>query len=174
MSPSDDLVAAVRVLARLHRLLEAADSGLTLPQYRVLAALTQGGVRSAHLAERLTVRRPTLTAIADGLVAAGLATRESEPGDRRVVRLHPTPAGEDALRLADAAYTARLGPLLDGIAHPGRLVADLIELGGALDARLASKLAAVEPDVVKPNLVKPNVMKPNVMKPNVVKPAADV
>ena len=86
------------MLARLYRLIERVESGLTLPQYRVLSALDQGGVRSAHLAERLAVRGPTLTAIADGLVAAGYATRESEPGDRRVVRLHATDAGRAALR----------------------------------------------------------------------------
>ena len=115
---ADDRIDAVRVLARLHRLLESVDSGLTLPQYRVLAGVDQGGVRSAHLAERLAVRRPTLTAIADGLVAAGYAARESEPGDRRVVRLHATDAGRAALRRADEAYSRRLGPLLDEIAGP--------------------------------------------------------
>src|SRR4051794_9817746 len=110
---SSDRVAAVRVLARLHRLLEATDSGLTLPQYRVLAAVAQGGVRSAHLAERLAVRRPTLTAIADGLVASGFVCRQSEDGDRRVVRLYATDAGREALAAADEAYSARFNRLLD-------------------------------------------------------------
>ena len=100
---AEDRSAAVRVLARLHRLLESVDSGLTLPQYRVLAALAQGGVRSAHLAERLAVRRPTLTAIADGLVAAGYAERESEAGDRRVVRLIATDAGRAILAVSGTA-----------------------------------------------------------------------
>jgi DNA-binding MarR family transcriptional regulator len=142
VSDSNDRTGAVRVLARMHRLLESVDSGLTLPQYRVLAILTQGGVRSAHLAERLAVRRPTLTAIADGLVAAGFAARESEPGDRRVVRLYPTEAGKAALARADAAYLARLDPLLGEIPHPERFVADLLTVGAALDARLDSCLPA--------------------------------
>ena len=134
-------IAAVRVLARLHRLLEAADSGLTLPQYRVLAAISQGGVRSAHLADRLSVRRPTLTAIADGLVTAGYATREAEAGDRRVVQLHMTDQGRAALAAADAAYQAKLVPLIGELADPERFVDDLLALGDVLDARLRLKIA---------------------------------
>jgi DNA-binding MarR family transcriptional regulator len=134
-----DRVAAVRVLARLYRLLESVDSGLTLPQYRVLAALAQGGVRSAHLAERLAVRGPTLTAIADALVNAGYATRESEPGDRRVVKLHATDAGLAALKHADECYLGKIGPLLDEIADGDHFVADLVAVGVALDERLRAK-----------------------------------
>ncbi len=135
-----DRVAAVRVLARLARLLDTAETGLTLPQYRMLAALAGGGVRSAHLADRLAVRRPTLTAIADGLVSAGLATRESEPGDRRVVQLCPTDAGNAALRHADECLRAKLDPLLDEIGAPDQLVASLLAVGDALDERIRAKL----------------------------------
>jgi DNA-binding MarR family transcriptional regulator len=137
---AEDRSAAVRVLARLHRLLESVDSGLTLPQYRVLAALAQGGVRSAHLAERLAVRRPTLTAIADGLVAAGYAERESEAGDRRVVRLIATDAGRAILASADAAYLAKLDPLLGEIPNPECFIADLLAVGDAFDVRLGVDL----------------------------------
>jgi DNA-binding MarR family transcriptional regulator len=146
---ADDRVTAVRVLARLYRILESVDSGLTLPQYRVLAALAQGGVRSAHLAERLAVRGPTLTAIADGLVSAGYATRESEPGDRRVVRLHATDAGKAALHRADLCYLDRLGPVLAEIEHGDRFVADLAAVGAALDERLKAKLPAITRTEVK-------------------------
>ena len=140
MTDIPDRIDAVRVLTRLTRLLETVDSGLTLPQYRVLVALSHGGIRSAMLAERLAVRRPTLTAIADGLVAAGYAVRESEPGDRRVVQLHVTDAGRDALRRADAAYLAKLGPLFDD-SPGGRVVADLVAIGEVLDDRLRQKIA---------------------------------
>jgi DNA-binding MarR family transcriptional regulator len=135
-------VDAVRVLVRLHRILERADAGLTVPQYRVLAAIAQGGVRSAHLAERLAVRRPTLTVIADGLVTAGYACRESEAGDRRVVRLHATDAGRAALARADEALADRFDRILAEIPHPDRLVVGLLTIGDALDARLSADLAA--------------------------------
>ena len=148
---SDDArVGAVRVLARLQRMLEIADSGLTVPQYRVLAAIAQGGVRSAHLAERLAVRRPTLTAIADGLVAAGFACRESEIGDRRVVRLHATDAGREALAHADAVYLARFDRLLAEIPHPQRLIDDLLSVGDALDARLHADLPVPDQGLTNP------------------------
>jgi DNA-binding MarR family transcriptional regulator len=137
-------IDAVRVLTRLNRLLETVDSGLTIPQYRVLMALSHGGIRSAMLAERLAVRRPTLTAIADGLVAAGYAVRESEPGDRRVVQLQVTDAGRAALERADRAYVAKLGPLFDEIAAD-RLVTDLIAIGELLDERLRHKIAVPVP-----------------------------
>ena len=87
MSARDRRLAAVRVLAHLHRMLESAEAGLTIPQYRMLAVLSEGGERSARVAQKLAVRKPTLTALADGLIAAGYAERESEPGDRRIVRL---------------------------------------------------------------------------------------
>ncbi len=137
-----DRVAAVRALARLHRLIDTVESGLTLGQYRVLSAIDQGGVRSAHLARRLAVRGPTLTAIADGLVAAGYATREGEPGDRRVVRLHVTASGRRALREADAQYVSKIGPILDA-AGTG-LVAELVALGDVLDERLKAKMPTKE------------------------------
>jgi DNA-binding MarR family transcriptional regulator len=138
-------VSAVRTLARMYRLLESADSGLTLPQYRVLAAISQGGSRSAHLADRLSVRRPTLTAIADGLVAAGYATREAEAGDRRVVQLHVTDAGRAALTAADGAYLAKLVPLIGELADPERFVDDLLAIGAVLDERLRVQMTEKEP-----------------------------
>jgi DNA-binding MarR family transcriptional regulator len=136
---------AVRVLARLSRVLEAADAGLTVPQYRMLSALSEGGQRSARLAERLAVRKPTVTALADGLIAAGYVARESEEGDRRIVRLSLTEAGQDALRRADAAYLARLEPLLAEVPDPERFVGDLLAVGAALDARLAQQAAGRPP-----------------------------
>jgi DNA-binding MarR family transcriptional regulator len=136
-------IDAVRVLARLNRVLETVDSGLTLPQYRVLMALSHGGVRSAMLAERLAVRRPTLTAVADGLVAAGYAVRESEPGDRRVVRLHVTEAGRAALRRADEAYLAKIEHLFD--LGRGHLVEELVAVGAEMDDRMRRRIVAATP-----------------------------
>ena len=142
MSTRDQRLTAIRVLAHLHRMLESADAGLTIPQYRLLAVLSEGGERSARVAQKLAVRKPTLTALADGLIAAGYAERESEPGDRRIVRLVLTDAGRAALHRADQAYLARLAPVLDGLADPDRLVGDLIELSEVLRARLQARMAA--------------------------------
>ncbi len=132
----ESLDEGIRTLARLSRFLEAADAGVTLPQYRMLATLNEGGVRSARLAQRLAIRKPTATALADGLVGAGYAERESEDGDRRIVRLRITDDGRAALTKAATVYRERLRPLLDELPDEQRFLADLSRLGAALDARL--------------------------------------
>lgn len=142
MSARDRRLAAVRVLAHLHRMLESAEAGLTIPQYRMLAVLSEGGERSARVAQKLAVRKPTLTALADGLIAVGYAERESEPGDRRIVRLTLTDAGRAALARADEAYLARLAPVLAELREPDRLVGDLLEVGEVLAARVRARVAA--------------------------------
>lgn len=125
------------MLARLSRVLESADAELTVPQYRMLSALSEGGLRSARLAERLAVRKPTVTALADAMIAAGYVARESEAGDRRIVRLSLTEAGQEALERADAAYLARLEPLLADVPDQEAFLGSLRAVGEALDARLA-------------------------------------
>src|ERR1700683_4683936 len=92
--PLDEQTAAAAVLAvmRLFRALERVDTGLTPQQYRILKLAGAGGERSARLAERMAVAKPTLTATADALVAAGYAQREAEARDRRGGRLFPTGA----------------------------------------------------------------------------------
>jgi DNA-binding MarR family transcriptional regulator len=130
---SDDPLAAVLTLMRLSRALERVDSGLSPQQYRILKLAGAGGERSARLAERLAVAKPTLTAIADSLVAAGLARREAEPGDRRVVRLHLTDAGNAAVARADAAYGQWLHQVLELTGDSARIRADLALLSSALE-----------------------------------------
>ena len=139
------ITAALRVLARLHRVLESTDSGLTVPQYRMLTALSEGGERSARLAERLTIRKPTVTALADGLVAAGYAERTSEPGDRRIVRLHITDAGRKALDRAERAYGEKLAAILDNVSDRQRCLDALVSIGPALDRRAAALHPVVAP-----------------------------
>jgi DNA-binding MarR family transcriptional regulator len=124
----------MRVLLRLQRLLETAETGLSVPQCRMLAALSEGGVRSARLAERLAVRQPTVTALATGLIAAGYITREKEVGDRRIVQLQVTPAGRAELASAEAAYAARLTTVLAGYPDAERLMTGLLAVGAVLDA----------------------------------------
>jgi DNA-binding MarR family transcriptional regulator len=127
-----DVSPAVLAVMRLCRVLEHVQTGLTPPQYRILKLAGAGGDRSTRLAQRLAVAKPTLTAIADGLVAAGYAIREREPGDRRVVRLSLTPAGRAAVQRADAAYAAWLGPLLEQTGEPAAVLRALDLLDAAL------------------------------------------
>jgi DNA-binding MarR family transcriptional regulator len=126
---------AVLTVMRLFRALERVDTGLTAQQYRILKLAGAGGERSARLAERLAVAKPTLTATADGLVAAGYAQREAEAGDRRVVRLSLTAAGREAVERADAAYAGWLGPLLGATGDPAGVLEALRGLDAAMEER---------------------------------------
>jgi DNA-binding MarR family transcriptional regulator len=130
-SGEPDIAQAVLAILRLYRGLECVDAGLTPSQYRIMKLAAAGGERSTRLAQRLAVAKPTLTAIADGLVAAGYASRTAEPGDRRVVRLSLTPAGREALDRADVAYTAWLGRLLDETGEPAAVLSALGQLAEA-------------------------------------------
>jgi DNA-binding MarR family transcriptional regulator len=127
--------AAVLTVMRLFRALERVDTGLTAQQYRILKLAGAGGERSARLAERLAVAKPTLTATADALVAAGYAQREAEAGDRRVVRLSLTAAGRAALERADAVYADWLSPLLDATGDTAGVLEALRGLDAAMDER---------------------------------------
>ena len=127
--------AAVLTVMRLFRAMERVDTGMTPQQYRILKLAGVGGERSTRLAERLAVAKPTLTAIADSLVAAGYARRETEAGDRRVVRLRLTPTGRAALERADAAYADWLGALLGETSDPAGVLIALRDLDAAMDER---------------------------------------
>jgi len=147
-APKIDRVGdATLTIIRLFRALERVSAGLTPQQYRVLKLVGAGGERSARLAERLAVAKPTLTSTADGLVAAGLLWRETEIADRRVVRLRLTDAGQAAVDHADGIYADWLGQLLHAAGDPDRLLADLDLLDHAIDQLRIAKLAAknVEP-----------------------------
>jgi DNA-binding MarR family transcriptional regulator len=140
--PADQRAArAVMIVLRLFRALERVDSSLTPQQYRIMKLAGAGGERSARLAERLAVAKPTLTAIADGLVAAGYARRDAEAGDRRVVRLCLTAAGHEALDRADTAYGRWLDQVLAETGEPDLVLRALDLLNQAMDDLLYTNSA---------------------------------
>ena len=81
---------------------------LTLPQYRVLGILAEGSAAASGLADRLAVRRPSITALVDGLVARGLVDRRQEDSDRRRVALRLTPEGARTVAEADRVVDEHL------------------------------------------------------------------
>lgn len=106
---------AIRLLARLSRVAETAfhETGISLPQYRLLVLLDTGGRRAGEVADDLGVTRPTLTSLVDGLERLGLLRRVPVATDRRGVRLESTLAGHEALERAERRLAERLGPLVD-------------------------------------------------------------
>ena len=137
-----EAIEALLTILRVTRVLERIDAGVSPQQYRMLKLIGAGGERSARLAEKLAVARPTLTATADSLVAAGLACREAEPGDRRVVRLRLTDAGQAAVTRADTAYSDWFGALLDDTGRREHTISDLQALEMAMTERHRARTTA--------------------------------
>lgn len=105
--------AAIRLLRLVRR--EDRESGLTGPRLSALSVLVFGGPTSlGALAAAEQVRAPTMTRIVEGLVQAGLATRDAEPGNRRQVRIAATEAG---VRLLEAGRERRVRALAERIAR---------------------------------------------------------
>jgi long-chain acyl-CoA synthetase len=107
---ADRMGTATRAAARLSKGIEMAldEVGLSLPQYRLMVLLSDGSAVATSLARRLTVSRPSITALADGLVERGYVDRGPDPRDRRCVTHQLTDAGRAALDRGDAAVRARL------------------------------------------------------------------
>lgn len=133
----DTRARAVRAIAVAGRLFEQAcqEADLSLPQYRLLLWVRAGPRRAAELAERTAVRRPTVTALVDGLAERGYLRRIPVEGDRRGIQLALTDAGLAALDGAER----RLGELLDDLAKAGdrrRILDGLDELAEVLEIEL--------------------------------------
>jgi DNA-binding MarR family transcriptional regulator len=135
-------VEALRALGRMSRLLERASDDLSLAHYRVLAAVSDGDERSSHVAARLALGKPTISASVDALCRRGLLTREPATGDQRVVALRLTPAGVTVLAEVEAAMLARIDAVLAHTRDPQDVVAGLTRLGAGLDAVSAEWLAS--------------------------------
>ncbi len=146
MQVDEDVLSAdhARAAARLGKVVEKAvgEVDLTLPQYRMLAHLASGTEAASVLAGNLAVSRPSLTALADGLVGRGLVERQPWPGDRRRVDHVLTDAGRAVLETADEAVQRRLSGLLDHLPRAQRRrAADGLALWlAALDAARAERL----------------------------------
>jgi DNA-binding MarR family transcriptional regulator len=129
----EDLVRAVEIFARIGRMLERIDTGLTLPQYRMLKLLAAGTERSTAIASRLAVSKPTVSAAVDALVDQGHLRRNADTADKRVTWLEITASGRTALAAADEAFVGRFGPLIQALPAPDALLAGLTDLNGAFD-----------------------------------------
>ncbi len=149
--------------ARLAKVVERAlsDLDLSLAQYRLLGNLSEGPSQASTLAERLIVSRPSITALADGLVERGLVTRQGADDDRRRVMHVLTAAGRTMLEGADAAIEARLATIAAELSEPDgrRAFRGLAVWGQALDAYRAKQVAAAAPGNGAPKPQKTEVVK---------------
>lgn len=124
-------VAAARVSRRFARLY-AAESGISIPEWRVLAHLAQAGPVSVRdVYARVDMDKSTVSRAAARLEEAGLVRKLGHAGDRRLVQLTLTPGGQ--------ALMTRLGEI--AAAFQQEIVAELGPEAAALDAALGRLMA---------------------------------
>lgn len=122
--------ASIHLLRRVRR--QDDESGVTAPHLSALSVLVFGGARTlGELAAAEQVTPPSMTRIVRNLEADGLVERETDPADRRVVRVRATERGRSILlegrrrRVADLA--ARLEGLEEGDLETLARAAELME-----------------------------------------------
>jgi DNA-binding MarR family transcriptional regulator len=105
---------------RLLRLARRDEEGAAIGGSRRSALayiVVAGPVSLAELAAAEQVRAPTMTRLVDSLVADGLVDRETDPNDRRAVRISATGAGRQLLAQSrpkgSSGLASRLATLAD-------------------------------------------------------------
>jgi DNA-binding MarR family transcriptional regulator len=91
-------------------------SDLTVAQLRVLLVLhTQGPSRMSSIASVLGIALPTATGVVDNLVRKGLAIREADSQDRRLVICRLSPEGQGLINKLWMSGQFQMENLLDGL-----------------------------------------------------------
>lgn len=122
------IVASYRVVSRgLDRavLPILVERGITMAQLKALMAVNaagDAGISVSALGSELSIGQPSASLVVEQLVKHGLATRTTDPGDRRRAIVKASPEGEelaDELRLGRRSTFAEwLGNLSDSDAAP--------------------------------------------------------
>ena len=133
---------AVRALARVSRVLEAASPDVSLAHYRVLSAVASGEERASIVAARLALGRPAVSAAVESLCRRGLLERLDVAADGRAVALSLTDTGARVLAQVEAAMTRRVVDLCARTPDPDALLDCLATLGPAMDEARNDRLAA--------------------------------
>jgi DNA-binding MarR family transcriptional regulator len=121
--PPDVLVQLRRtqhaVRSRLN--VELAPTGLTTPQYTVLAELeSRGGSSASELARAIGVTAQTMNVLVGGLEAYGLVARTEHPAHGRILVVKLTRQGRAALKRGRGLARAVEDRLLAGVAPADR------------------------------------------------------
>ena len=90
------------------------EGSLSIVQLHVLTVLeTAGPLPMGKLADALDVSVASATGIVDRMEQRGLVERRREAGDRRVILVHPTDAGDAVFRTIAEQRRQALIPVLD-------------------------------------------------------------
>ncbi|WP_432081291.1 MarR family winged helix-turn-helix transcriptional regulator [Streptomyces sp. WAC 04229] len=121
----DDVDAVTRAVLAASRLLVAVsarslaevEERVTLPQFRMLMVLfTRGATKLVGLADHLQVAPSTAMRMVDRLIAAGLADRQTNPGDRRETLLTLTAEGRRTVERVGARRRAEVAAIVERLA----------------------------------------------------------
>lgn len=100
---------------------EAFDGQVTMAQLQALRYLLQNEQRlMSDLADGLAISYPAATKTVERLVKKDLVTREGDPADRRVVRVHLTPQGVELVQKINAELSRRLNAALETMSESDR------------------------------------------------------
>src|SRR5437588_12618115 len=132
-SQDAELASRLRLaVMRLSRRLRQQTEDITPSQVSALSTLDRlGPLTLGELSAVERVQPPTMTRIVAGLEEQGLATREVDPNDRRVARVHITVAGHRLLEQSRTRKNAFLASRIRTLPTDDREVlaraADLLE-----------------------------------------------
>ena len=111
MGPAAGLVRLTFLVQNLYAEV-GKDCGLTVAQGQLLCTLTDQTVGMAELSDMLGLERSSLTGLVDRAEQRGLVVRQSDPHDRRAVKVSLTKAGATAVHRFHDELTRRLDTLL--------------------------------------------------------------
>lgn len=119
----------ISVLHGLRTRLQQHPGAISQSRYIVLGLLaSDGGCAVSTVAQHLDITVAAATGLVDRLVQAGWVRRSRDGDDRRIVRLHLTPVGEQVLADERARRRAVLEQLLGQLtAAEQKQLADLFE-----------------------------------------------
>ena len=152
----DDVDAVTRAVLTASRLLVAVsarslaevEERVTLPQFRMLVVLdTRGATKLVALADLLGVAPSTAMRMVDRLIAAGLADRQTNPGNRRETLLRLTEEGRRTVENVTARRRAEIAAIVERLAPKQRaaLIEALAAFNRAGGEPLAPALDDTEP-----------------------------
>jgi DNA-binding MarR family transcriptional regulator len=125
--------ASIHLLRRLQR--QDVTTGLSAARLSALSVLVFGGPMTlGALAAAQQVRPPTISRVVDALEQDGLAAREADASDRRVIRVRATDQGIAVLEQGRGARLEYLAARLQGL--DARQLAVLGEAADLIEAVL--------------------------------------
>ncbi|EMF26653.1 MarR family transcriptional regulator [Streptomyces gancidicus BKS 13-15] len=127
------------------RSLAAVEERVTLPQFRMLMVLsTRGATKLVTLADLLQVAPSTAMRMVDRLIAAGLADRKPNPGNRRETLLQLTDEGRRTVADVTGRRRTAIAEIVERLTPAQRLA--LIEALAAFNEAGGEPLAPARDD----------------------------